>query len=111
MMNDRYAIPNPVTDAVLRGALLRIRAINALVLDNARVNERAISLASVALGMADTPDQDSTKTGIVSWPQTISGEMPCPECRRGSLCYLLGQNGGAFVECSTVRCLYWDARF
>ena len=37
-----------------------------------------------------------------------SGEIPCPECNRGSLCYLVSANGRSIVECSTPGCLCWD---
>jgi hypothetical protein len=108
MMQDRYAIPNPVSDPVLRRCLLRILEINSLVMADAQVSRRSASLVSV--GGASEDSLDEMVGGLLSWPFANSGEMVCPECRYGSLCYLIGREGGAFVECSTVDCLYWDSR-
>jgi len=111
MVQDRYAIPNPVSDPVLRRCLLRILEINSLVLADAVVSCRSASLVGAGGRAASGEDSiDDAGGDIVSWPRTVSGEMACPECRYGSLCYLVGGEGGAFVECSTVDCLYWDSR-
>jgi hypothetical protein len=37
-----------------------------------------------------------------------SGEMRCPECGSGRLCYVISQGDGSIVECSTPGCLRWD---
>jgi len=105
MMHDRYAIPNPISDPVLRHCLLRILEINKLVLADAQVSRRSASLVGVGGGNVDAVVDD-----LLSWPLAMSGEIVCPECRYGSLCYLIGRDGGAFVECSTVDCLSWDSR-
>ncbi|MGO8673917.1 MAG: hypothetical protein ACLQVD_21480 [Capsulimonadaceae bacterium] len=39
-----------------------------------------------------------------------SGEMRCPECETGILCYLVDRGQGISVECSTRGCLSWDWR-
>ena len=111
IMQDRFTVPNPVADPVLRRCLLRILEVNRLVLGDA-LAPRALEVSVVAKGSMAVADADDliVPSGIVSWPLTLSGEMQCPECRFGSLCYLIGREGGAFVECSTVDCLYWDAR-
>ena len=111
MLHDRYAIPNPASDPILRSCLLRILQINSLVLSDALVSRRSASLVAVG-GVSSTVEDivDESAGEFESWPRAMSGEMACPECRYGSLCYLIGREGGAFVECSTVDCLYWDSR-
>jgi hypothetical protein len=37
-----------------------------------------------------------------------SGEMRCPECNSGTLCYLISDGQRSIVECSTPGCLRWD---
>jgi hypothetical protein len=115
MMQDRYAIPNPISDPVLRCCMLRILEINSLVLSHALVSRRSAAVSLVGVGggsvlVEEMVDDNLTAGDFDSWPRPISGEIPCPECRYGSLCYLIGREGGAFVECSTVDCLYWDSR-
>jgi hypothetical protein len=39
---------------------------------------------------------------------TTSGEMRCPECETGTLCYLVSSGDRSMVECSTPGCLGWD---
>jgi hypothetical protein len=104
MYADRYTIPDVTKIPVLRHGLMRMSAINKMVLEYAA---RLENEASVLVGVSMP---ESRSAGSDYWSDSTSGEMICPECKNGTLCYLLGSEGGAFVECSTVGCLYWDAR-
>jgi hypothetical protein len=39
-----------------------------------------------------------------------SGEIRCPECGSGNICYLVQRDRRTIVECSTPGCVKWDSR-
>lgn len=67
-------------DQFLRSCLLRILTINRIVSEDA--GQAAVS----------------------------TGEMRCPECETGILCYLVDHGVATAIECSTTGCLRWDIR-
>ena len=111
---DRHAVVDVTADPILRRALLRILAVNQLVLADSRLvrsdPEAEMATAGRFAGNAGRTFGGMPVSSLAPWPRATSGEMLCPECRYGSLCYLIGAEGGAFVECSTIDCLYWDLR-
>jgi hypothetical protein len=68
----------PATDQVIKSSLARIIAINRMIREH-------------SLG-----------------PGITSGEIICPECKAGILCYLVCGGQNVAVECSTLGCLSWD---
>jgi len=105
MTEDRYVIPNVDSDPMLKRSLMRICEINRMVLEHASrsMYDPEEALVGAFPGVYFPPTSHTMD-------RSRSGEMACPECRRGTLCYLLGASEGVFVECSTVDCLYWDSR-
>lgn len=94
-----------VDDPVLRRVLRRMAAVNEMVKADALLERCEPEAILVGAGVLNC---EAPLSG--PWARSNSGEMICPECGDGSLCYLIGNISGAFVECSTVDCLYWDAR-
>lgn len=90
----------------VEGNLTRIREVNRIVAEHAA--NAGIEIDDMLVEIERFPARHDLR-GI--WGKPISGEMICPECRNGNLCYLLGRSGGAFVECSTAGCLSWDTRY
>lgn len=37
-----------------------------------------------------------------------TGEIICPECHTGNLCYFVSDKNFISIECSTSGCIHWD---